>query len=398
MADGPVQDPLIGVRQQGVRAYNERLILSMIQRHGELPGSELARRAGLSPQTVSVILRALEAEGFVEKGTPQRGHVGKPRTPMRLRAEGAYSVGLKIGRRNAALVLADLTGATLEHRHLSYGYPVPEEVLSFLRDGLASFADRLGSAAERIAGIGIALPFQIWQWSEAIGARPADLLVWEDVDLRDEIAAFSDLPVYLENDATAACQAEHVLGRGREFRDYAYIYVGSFIGGGIVLGDKVFRGPTGNAGAIGPLPVVTAAGGEGQILDVASIYLLEAALREAGENPRRLWTEPDGWAAFDAHVEPWIAAAAPHLARAVTTLCAVIDFEAVLFDGAFPPEVRDRLVAATAAEMAARDTRGIAAPRVEAGSIGPHAREIGAATAPIFARYLLVSHDGLGAA
>ena len=36
-----------GANQIGVRAHNERLILSMIQRHGALPGSDIAKHSGL---------------------------------------------------------------------------------------------------------------------------------------------------------------------------------------------------------------------------------------------------------------------------------------------------------------------------------------------------------------
>jgi len=61
-----------GVNQSGVRDYNERLLLSMIQRLGPMPGSDMARQSNLSAQTVSVILRSLEADGLLIKGAPQR--------------------------------------------------------------------------------------------------------------------------------------------------------------------------------------------------------------------------------------------------------------------------------------------------------------------------------------
>jgi hypothetical protein len=41
-----------GLSQKGVRDHNERLLLSLVQRHGALPGSDLARLAGLSAPTV----------------------------------------------------------------------------------------------------------------------------------------------------------------------------------------------------------------------------------------------------------------------------------------------------------------------------------------------------------
>lgn len=398
MAQTTIRDLSPGANQRGVRAHNERLILSMIQRHGSLPGSELAKRAGLSPQTVSVILRGLESEGFLEKGPPQRGHVGKPRIPMRLRPDGAFSVGLKIGRRNAALVLADFNGTVIHHRDINYAYPMPDHVMGFLQEGLARFESALGPQADRIAGIGVARPYEVWEWPEAIGASPLDLKVWEQIDLHQTIATFSALPVYPMNDATAACHAEHVFGRGREFRDYGYIFMGSFIGGGIVLNSTVFEGPQGNAGAFGPLPAITRAGEEKQLLDVASLYLLEDSMRRAGRDPSLLRTGIADWSAHEDLVAPWIAAAAPHLARSALTLAAVIDFEAVLIDGAFPPDIRARLVDRVRDEMDKRDARGLIRPRIESGSIGHRARELGAATGPFFARYLLNTHIGLGTA
>ena len=54
-----------GTRQTGVRLYNERLVLSLIRLHGNLPKAEVAKLTGLSAQTVSVIIRQLEADGLL---------------------------------------------------------------------------------------------------------------------------------------------------------------------------------------------------------------------------------------------------------------------------------------------------------------------------------------------
>src|SRR5690606_10033532 len=102
-----------GVNQSGVRDYNERLLLSLLQRHGPTAGIDLAKISGLSPQTVSIILREMEAEGLLERGTPQRGKVGKPSVPMTLAPGGAMSFGFKIGRRSAQVLLSDFCGKTL---------------------------------------------------------------------------------------------------------------------------------------------------------------------------------------------------------------------------------------------------------------------------------------------
>jgi predicted NBD/HSP70 family sugar kinase/biotin operon repressor len=384
-----------GVNQTGVRDYNERLILSTIQRLGPHAGSDIARMTGLSPQTVSVILRALESDGLLVRGVPQKGRVGKPSVPMGLAAEGVFSFGLKIGRRSADLVLTDFFGTVRQQVQATYRYPMPLNLLAFLKSGIESISGGMSEKQRsRICGIGIAQPHEIWNWHETIGAPSDDLNSWREVDFIAHVSQFSDLPVYVENDATAACRAEHVYGRGREFRDFAYFFVGSFIGGGVVLNHSIFDGAYGNAGAFGSLPARRPDGKMGQLLDTASLYLLEAAIVEAGMEPARLWAQPQDWTGFPGLLDAWIDRAAVELARAAMTVCSVIDFGAVLIDGAFPESVRRRLITGVQSEMAALDSRGLVVPVIASGKVGGNARAIGAACGPVFSQFLLNTHSG----
>ena len=94
-------DDLRGSNQSGVRAHNERLVLSILRGRGPTAKAEIARLTGLSAQTVSVITRGLEGEGLIERGAPVRGKVGQPSIPMRLSQSGAFFFGVKVGRRSA---------------------------------------------------------------------------------------------------------------------------------------------------------------------------------------------------------------------------------------------------------------------------------------------------------
>ncbi|MDE3122078.1 MAG: MarR family transcriptional regulator, partial [Paracoccaceae bacterium] len=82
-----------------MRAHNERLVLSLV-RHEPMAKSDIARITGLSAQTVSVIMRSLEADGLLLRGEPIRGRIGQPSVPMHLNPEGAFFFGVKIGRRS----------------------------------------------------------------------------------------------------------------------------------------------------------------------------------------------------------------------------------------------------------------------------------------------------------
>lgn len=396
MEDGLIRSISTGLSQKGVRDHNERLLLSLLQRNGPMPGSDLSRLAELSPPTVSSILRRLETEGILERGAPVRGKVGKPSIPMGLASDGVFSFGLKIGRRSTDLVLIDLNGELREERRLTYPVPVPGDIFDFLEDGVRGITDAMDpKLARRICGIGIAAPFEIWNWPDQSADLSSALAPWEGIDLRIEAQLRTGLAASLLNDATAACRAEHTYGRGKEFRDYAYFFIGAFIGGGVVLNNSVFEGRQGNAGALGSLRSIGPNGESMQLVDMASIHQLEERLREVDLDPQQLWTNPESWHSLSRYVDPWLGQTAQELAKAALSTCSVIDFEAILIDGAFPASVRDDLVARVRRYVVTQDTRGLIQPSIEAGSIGGKARAIGAATRPIGAQFMMQASIGI---
>lgn len=390
MDDGLVREISAGLSQRGVRDHNERLLLSLIQRHGGLPASDLSKRAGLSPPTVSSIMRRLEGEGLVLKGEPVRGKVGKPSTPMRLAEDGAFSFGLKIGRRSAELVLIDFVGNSRTERTLSYSRPLPDAIFAFVENSIVEIKASLKEdQINRICGIGVGAAFELWNWPNDAATRRAEFAEWQSVDLKAHLQEQTGLPVSLINDATAACQAEHSFGRGREFRDYAYFFIGAYIGGGIVLDNAVYEGRQGNAGALGSLRSIGPNGESMQLVEMASIRQLEQRLLEVDLDPRQLWSEPENWTELSRYVDPWLRQTAQELSKAALSVCSVIDFEAILIDGAFPEAIRIDLVDRVRRYVNTQDTRGLISPKVEAGSIGRKARAIGAATRPIDAQFML---------
>jgi predicted NBD/HSP70 family sugar kinase len=384
--------PQIGMRgssQSGVRLYNERLVLSLVRTHLNLPKAEIARLTGLSPQTVSVIVRQLETEGLLLKGVSLKGKVGQPLQPFSLNPTGAYSVGLKIGRRSCNLICLDLLGNICARYDEVYGYPTPSVVIRIAREGLLHIAAELGpEKASRICGIGIASPFELWNWAQETGAPPQVMASWHGVNIATEVADLGTWPVEFCNDATAACAAELFMGRGRSMRDFICFYVGFFAGGGVVLNGNLFPGRTGYAGAVGSMPVPTATGTE-QLIRHASLYVLEKMLEAAGQDPLMLTRQTESWDNIGNILDEWIEQTASSLAHAALSAAAVLDFEAVIIDGSMPPHVRRRLVDKTVEHFAKQDSRGIAPLAIIEGILGNDARALGAASLPIIANFMI---------
>ena len=88
-------------------------------------------------------------------------------------------------------------------------------------------------------------------------------------------------------------------------------------------------------------------------------------------------------------LDEWISEASGAIAYAATAASAVIDFQAAVIDGAFPAEIRDRLVARVAAALETHDRQGLSPLRVVPGTVGPNAREIGGGSLPLFANFAM---------
>ena len=385
-----VNDPSGGANQSRIRDYNERLVLSLVRRNGYLAKSQIARRSGLSAQTVSVIMRSLENDGLLLKGKPQRGQVGQPSIPMSLNPNGVFSFGLKIGRRSADLVLVDFLGQELGSISKVFDYPIPSDIIVFVETGIAALREKLSqSHQKRIAGLGVSIPSELWNWAEKINA-PQDLMdVWKNNDFQSKLEAISSLPVSMQNDATAACGAELVFGHGKELADFVYFFIGTFIGGGVVLNHGLYSGRTGNAGAIGPMPVMNSDGEATTLIDHASIYTLEMRLKAKGVTLSHQWSEPEDWYSIGPLLDEWIEDTARHLAWAIVASSSVIDFQAAVIDGAFPGDIRQKIVDSIRLEIEKLDTRGISEIGILEGMVGRGARALGGASLPLFSLYLL---------
>jgi len=379
-----------GSNQSGMRAHNERLVLSMIRQAGPIPKAAIARMTGLSAQAVSVIMRALETDGFLKKGEPVRGKVGQPSVPMGLNSDGAFFLGLKIGRRSSELVLTDFLGQVKGRRRQTHRHPTPDGVVAFANEAIGGFLDQLPEAHRaRVAGLGIALPFRLWDWGESPDAKSPDLEDWRERDIAADIGRSWDFPVYLCNDASAACGAELVFGEQNKPSDFLYVYVGYFVGGGLVLDNTVYTGKSGNAAALGSMPITTKDGSLRQLVDVASLVTLEAMLLHQGHDTDMVWDRADTCPLPRDPLNIWLDQAANGLAQAIVSSACLIDVRTVLIDGWISPEMRAELVLRTTRQLQTLTVPGIEIPEIRPGTIGRDARSLGAASLPLSDRFLV---------
>tara|TARA_B100000287_G_scaffold411299_1_gene440624 strand:- start:380 stop:1543 length:1164 start_codon:yes stop_codon:yes gene_type:complete len=374
------------------RTQNERDMLRLIRQERALPKAEIAKRTGLSAQSATVIINKLEADGLVCRLPAIRGGVGQPKIPFGLNAQGAFSVGLKIGRRSYDMLLLDLSGHVRATLHENIAYPTVDSLLTFSQRAFALLAQQLNEeGVSRIRGLGVAMPFEIWSWAEEAGASVEALNAWRTVDIKQELENQLHLPVFVSNDATAACGAEMAFGNSQRLNNYMYMFVGTFLGGGLVINGNLFTGKSGNAGAIGSLPFLaphsTHGADSSQLITQSSLYLLEKALTHKGENGLRIYDDTEHWPAYGEVLDNWIQQASLGLAHAAHCAFTLLDLDGVIIEGAMPLKIKQQLVEKTKTALANVDHRGVNFGGVKAGEVGSKAQSIGSANLPLIANY-----------
>jgi predicted NBD/HSP70 family sugar kinase len=370
-----------------MRQFNERVVLQAIRLHGALPKAEVARLTRLSPQTASVIINGLLKNGLVVKQARVRGRIGQPSVPIALNPDGAFTIGVKVGRRGLDVLAMDFAGRVRCRESLDYPYPDPSRIFPAIEERLGAVMGQLGRNARRVVGVGVAAPLWLHGWCELLGAPAGAMDAWREIDVRERIQAMTRLPVEFAKDTTAACAAELVMGTGRTLRNFLYLFVGTFIGGGVVVDGHLHLGPHGNAGAVGSLPSQIEAGAPRQLLHRASGLVLEQRLLARGApavaaHDERA-TAPELWPTTSA----WLDETGPELALTVGAATALLDLEAVVIDGSMHRRVLEEMAARTDRVLDRFSWEGIERPRLLVGSAGADARAVGAAVLPLYRRF-----------
>ncbi|MCK8125950.1 ROK family transcriptional regulator [Pseudoalteromonas sp. 2CM39R] len=358
------------------RSKNERAILSLIRQQQSMPKAQIAKALALSAQAATVNINKLEEDKLLLRDAPIKGRVGQPSVPFRLNPDGAFSFGLKIGRRRFDLILVDLQSTQRASVSVEVNEASVDELKSFLETHIPQLISQLEpELRSQVCGLGVAMPFDIWQWQAASDSATNTLSQWQSFDLKGYLESQFNLSVYISNDNNAACCAELSLGNPSNYSDFLYVYLGAFLGGAVVINHQLLEGKSGNAGAIGSMLNAD----REQLLSQCSLLSLQSEFdkQQLGISVYELTDSQ-----FSDHkllVQPWLEKAAGAISIAMHNSLSLLDMQAVIIDSPLPRKALEQLKQLSIAAFARLDSRGLRSCEVGLGVCGEKAQSIGSA-------------------
>ena len=337
MRDAMIPSGFVTPEKRQTVLESERQLLGALFRAGPSSQAELTEALPLSQQSISRMATGLEARGLVSRGERRlNGQRGQPSAVVKINPQYAYTFGLSLLADGIALALTDFAGKVVAYQRPKLRSLTQKSILSSVQQTMDGLLKKSAVERSRVFGLGVATTgFRIGQ--KAIFNVPATLEEFSSTDLEDVFSQEYGLPVWAENDGKAATIGEKMTGVGRRLSNFAYIYIATGIGGGVVINGDLLPGVKGNAGeftGIVPLDKFD----KRPTLESFRIHMNKyghafETVQDVVEHYDDNW---DG-------IEEWIAFVEPTLSLMVSATSAVLDTEAIVLGGLMPCALAQRL-------------------------------------------------------
>jgi predicted NBD/HSP70 family sugar kinase len=237
-----------------LRSMNERTILELVRRRGPLSRAQVARDTGLSKPTVSLALSSLLGAGLVHEVGRSRGGKGPSAVLYELNPSAGWVVGIDVGRRWLRAAIADISGAIVARRDERAKVRSARTLIGQVGGIAHQLAVEAGVGWSEVSHATIGSP-GVFDPSRGLVELAPNLPGWGRHGIVEAVRAELGTNVAFENDVNLAALGERARGHGRDVENFVYLWVGTGIGIGIVLGGRLYRGTRGAAGEIGYLPI-----------------------------------------------------------------------------------------------------------------------------------------------
>ncbi len=162
-----------------------------------------------------------------------------------------YAIGIDLGGTKILAAVVDAQGDVLATaKKTTQAGKGPEVVIERIQKAMDEALDGAKLKKERVAAIGIGAP-GIVDSARGVVISLTNLPGWHNIEIARLLRRWHAVPVSLSNDVRVAAIGEHRVGAGRGTHSMIAVFVGTGIGGGIIINDKPWVGLRSSAGEVG---------------------------------------------------------------------------------------------------------------------------------------------------
>jgi len=163
-----------------------------------------------------------------------------------------YTIGIDLGATFVKMGLVDDKGKVCFRRKIE---TPPSSNKAFLIDAIIdNIRDIIKASSKKVSGVGIGVPGPVDSKKGIVHYFP-NIKGWEEVPLKSILEKKLSLDLELDNDVNAMTLGEFVFGAGKYCDNLVCLTLGTGVGGGIIIGGKLYRGGSMCAGEIGHMPI-----------------------------------------------------------------------------------------------------------------------------------------------
>jgi predicted NBD/HSP70 family sugar kinase len=239
--------------QASLREANRQRVLEALRDQGAMTQVEIAGFTGLSPATVSNMVKELDSAGVVDLAPSIRN--GRRATLVSLATGSTLVAGIAFGDRDVRVALGTGPRDVIGRQRM----PLPadhaaDEGMDRASRLLLDLVEKAGKTMADVRAVGVGLPGPVDSVSGQVGSEGI-LPGWRGVAVADEMSGRIQAPVLVDNTANLAALGELRCGALQGVQHGVYIKLSHGVGCGLILNGELFRGAAGTAGEIGHLTI-----------------------------------------------------------------------------------------------------------------------------------------------
>ena len=243
-----------GASSKDMKNSNRLLVLKLLSINGAIKRSEIMKHTSLSKMTATNIAEDLMNKKLITEEELDISLKGAGRKPaiLKLSDNSPCVGGIYVGRKSCSVLITDLSAKIIAQKRQDYPSEMnKEELVSFISEMFLSIKNNF---KREILAVGISAPGPLDR-NKGVVLSPANFFGIENLPIKKIMEEKLSLPCILAHDTSCAAEGELLYGVGKKLENFLLVHLHNGIGGGIIVGGKIFDGAMGLGGEIGHISI-----------------------------------------------------------------------------------------------------------------------------------------------